>query len=243
MKINHTRRAFLTTGLAASTAVVTGRLSSQEPPKPIAPAEKSARPEPPRAPRQDPEVVFTFVRAGHNDLEKVKGMLAQDPKLVHATWDWGGGDWETALGGASHLGNREIARYLLSQGARIDAFCAAMLGEREVVTALVAANPSVVTTKGPHGLTLLYHVAISGDVAVAEMLKPHLAREAGDYNQSLSAAVRDGHLAMTKWLFENSTINPNLPDALGRLPLATALAKEFKEVAEELRRHGARETL
>jgi hypothetical protein len=133
------------------------------------------------------------------------------------------------------------ARYLLSQGARIDCFCAAMLGEREVVGALLAANPSVAQTRGPHGYTLLYHVAISGDVAMAELLKPHLAPRAGVYNQALSAAVRDGHLAMTRWLFENGDINPNLEDALGNRPLRTAILKGYQQVADELRRHGARE--
>lgn len=243
MNVNTTRRSFIATGLAASAVTVTAQLLGQEPVKPVDLPATPVRPQPERGPRQDLDLVLAFVRAGHTDLEKVKAMLARDPKLVYATWDWGGGDWETALNGASHLGSRELARYLLSQGARIDAFCAAMLGERDAIGALVAANPSVATTKGAHGYTLLYHVAISGDVAMAEFLKPHLARDAGDYNQSLSAAVRDGHLPMTKWLFANAAIDPNIPDALGRLPLTTALAKGFKDVAEELRRHGAREAL
>src|SRR5258707_10904983 len=51
---------------------------------------------------------------------------------------------ETALGGAAHTGSREMAQYLLSQGARIDSFCAAMLGEHQVIASLVASNPSVV---------------------------------------------------------------------------------------------------
>jgi len=214
---------------------------AEDAPKPPATAARPVKPEPVRGARQDLDVVQAFVRAGHGQLEKVKEMLAQDPKLVFATWDWGGGDWETALGGASHIGSRECARYLLSQGARIDAFCAAMLGERAVVTELVAANPSVVTTKGPHGYTLLYHVAIGGDVAMADALKPHLPRDAKDYSQALSAAVRDGHLEMTRWLFANGTVNANLADALGKRPLTTALEKKFSEVAEELRRHGAKE--
>ena len=58
-------------------------------------------------------------------------MLDRDPKLVYASWDGGGGDWETGLGGASHVGSNTMARFLLAKGARIDAFCAAMLGERE----------------------------------------------------------------------------------------------------------------
>jgi ankyrin repeat protein len=114
-----------------------------------------------------------------------------------------------------------------------------MLGQREVVAALVAANPSVATTKGPHGYTLLYHAAIGGDVAIAELMKPYLGQPSPAYSQALSAAVRDGHLAMTRWLFENGEVNPNLPDALGKRPLATAIDRGFREVAEELRKHGA----
>ncbi|HVS53667.1 MAG TPA: ankyrin repeat domain-containing protein [Opitutaceae bacterium] len=240
--MNLNRRKFLATSLVASVGLATSRLAGEEATKPPATSTKQVKPEPVRGARQDLDTVQAFVRAGHGQLEKVKEMIAQDPKLVFATWDWGGGDWETALGGASHVGSRECARYLLAQGARIDAFCAAMLGERAVVAELVAANPSVVTAKGPHGYTLLYHVAISGDVAMAEALRPRLPREAKDYSQALSAAVRDGHLEMTKWLFENGTVNPNVADALGKRPLTTALEKKFDAVAEELRRHGARET-
>ena len=240
--MNIDRRKFILTGLTASAAITSARLLGEEPTKPAVVPEKAIRPEPKRGPRQNLDDVFAFVRAGHDNLPRVKEMLAQNPKLVLAAWDWGDGDWETALGGASHIGSRDVARFLLSQGARIDAFCAAMLGEREVVAALVAANPSLATTKGPHGYTLLYHAAISGDLEIAKLLKPNLHPDANDFNQSLSAAVRDGHLPMTKWLFENGTVDPNLPDALGRRPLSLALAKGFSSVVEELRRHGAKET-
>jgi hypothetical protein len=197
-----------------------------------------------RGPRQDLDTVWEFVRAGHNNLPRVKELLAQDPMLIFSAWDWGkgdGGQWETALGGASHTGNREIARYLLSQGARIDCFCAAMLGQRDAVLALLAANPSLATCKGPHGYTMLYHTAISGDLVAADALKTLLPAGAKDYNQALSAAARDGHLPMTKWLFENGATNPNAPDGFGKTPLSVALAKGFTDVADELRRHGGTE--
>jgi ankyrin repeat protein len=100
----------------------------------------------------------------------------------------------------------------------------------------------VVTARGPHGYTLLYHVAISGDVAMANLLRPLLPSKAGIYSQALAAAVRDGHLAMTKWLFENGDANPNAEDAMGRRPLVLAIEKGFADVAEELRKHGARES-
>ena len=212
--------------------------NTAEPPKPVS--------EPVRGARQDLDLVWEFVRAGHNNLPRVKELLALDPKLIYGAWDWGkldDGEWETALGGASHTGNREIARYLLSQGARIDCFCAAMLGERDVLLAHLAANPVTATARGPHGYTLLYHTAISGDLIIADALKALLPRGAKDYNQALSAAARDGHLPMIKWLFENGATNPNAPDGFGKTPLTVALAKGFSDVAEELRRHGGREKI
>ena len=199
-----------------------------------------------RGARQDLDLVVDFVRAGHNNLARVKELLALDPMLINSAWDWGkgdGGEWETALGGASHTGNREIARYLLSQGARIDGFCAAMLGQREVVLGLVAANPPVATCKGPHGYTMLYHTAISGDLIIADALKGLLPDHAKDYNQALSAAARDGHLAMTKWLFENGATDANSLDGFGKTPLAVALEKGFSDVAEEFRQHGGKEKI
>lgn len=234
------RRKFIATSLVASAGLASARLLGEEP-APAAPA-KPIRPEPKRGPRQDLDLVFATVKAGHGKLPELKELIAHNPALVFPAWDWGDGDWETALGGASHIGSRECARFLLSQGARIDAFCAAMLGARDAIGGLITADPAVATGKGPHGYTLLYHAAISGEVAIAEMIKPHLAADAKDYTQALSAAVRDGHLAMTKWLFENGAVNPNTGDALGRRPLTLALSKGFTEVADELRQHGARET-
>jgi ankyrin repeat protein len=170
-------------------------------------------------------------------------LVAQEPNLVLASWDWGGGDWETALGGASHTGHREIAEFLLTWGARMDSFCAAMLGEREVVLALLKAEPSIATTKGPHGYSLLYHAAIGGDVAIAEALKPLLAPNAKDYNQALSAAARDGRQQMTQWLLENGVTDPNVPDGFNKTALMFAVEKKFPEIEAMLRSHGAHERI
>ena len=72
------------------------------------------------------EMVQEFVAKAHGDLERVQTLLHQEPALVNAAWDWGGGDWETGLGAAAHVGRRDIARYLLGHGARLDLFAAAM---------------------------------------------------------------------------------------------------------------------
>ncbi|HKW27811.1 MAG TPA: ankyrin repeat domain-containing protein [Verrucomicrobiae bacterium] len=72
-------------------------------------------------------------------------------------------------------------------------------------------------------------------------MKPQLPPDAKDYNQALSAAARDGHLPMTKWLLANGVTDPNVPDGLGKTALMFALEKGFPEIEAELRSHGARE--
>jgi hypothetical protein len=125
---------------------------------------------PDRGPRLDADFVRQFVIAGHGNLELVKEMLAQQPALINATWDWGSGDWETALGGASHMGNKPIAEYLLAHGARMDVFCATMLGKTEIVKAFMADDPKVVDLKGPHGIPLVRHAQAGKQDALVEML-------------------------------------------------------------------------
>ena len=41
----------------------------------------------------DPEKVHAFVLNAHADLEAVRELLKEEPSLVNAAWDWGGGDW------------------------------------------------------------------------------------------------------------------------------------------------------
>jgi ankyrin repeat protein len=103
-------------------------------------------------------------------------MLEAQPALVNATWDWGGGDWETGLGGASHMGNRPIAEYLLSKGARMDVFCATMLGKIEIVKAFLADDPKVVDLPGPHRIPLIRHAIAGKQDVVVELLKAHGAK-------------------------------------------------------------------
>ena len=66
----------------------------------------------------DPTLVQAFVGNAHGDIDAVRDALGGEPQLVNAAWDWGGGDWETGLGGASHMGRRDIVEYLLAKGAR-----------------------------------------------------------------------------------------------------------------------------
>jgi hypothetical protein len=115
----------------------------------------------------DLDAVRDFVAKAHGDLDYVRQALAEEPRLVHATWDWGGGDWETALGAAGHMGRRDIAEMLLARGARLDVFVAAMLGHVDVVRAVLEAQPDARDSKGPHGITLRAHAEAGGDAAHA----------------------------------------------------------------------------
>ena len=118
-----------------------------------------------RGPRLSLEQVEKFVRAAHVDLDATRSLLDEQPKLVNAAWDWGGGDWETALGGASHMGRPDIALHLLEHGARMDIFAAAMLGKLAIVKAAIDAYPETRHVLGPHGIPLMKHAQKGGDAA------------------------------------------------------------------------------
>jgi hypothetical protein len=111
------------------------------------------------------EKVKEFVIAGHANLDKVKELLAEMPTLLYSTWDWGGGDFETALEGAGHMGNKEIANHLIGLGARTNLFVLTMLGKTHIVKPYLDDYPQYLNAKGPHGFTLLHHAQKGGDDA------------------------------------------------------------------------------
>ena len=156
------RRTFLSLAATGATGILLAPQAA------AAPAQQSQKP-----PALKPEAVEEFVRVGHANLDRVKEMLAHEPGLLNATWDWGGGDFETALGGAGHMGRKDIAEFLIGQGARMDIFAAAMLGKMDIVKATLAAYPNFIHAKGPHGLTLMFHAKKGGEEAapVAKLLE------------------------------------------------------------------------
>jgi hypothetical protein len=128
---------------------------------------------PDKGPAIDKALVFEFVYFAHSNIDVVRDMLADTPTLVNAAWDWGGGDWETALGAAGHMGRRDIAELVIESGARIELPAACMLGKLELVKAALSAFPRAATTPGPHGIPLLAHARRGGAdaAAVAEFLE------------------------------------------------------------------------
>lgn len=118
-----------------------------------------------KGPPLDKELVKEFVIAGHNDLEKVKSMLKENPDLVNAAHGWKDWDWEDAIGGAGHMGFREMTLYLLEQGARPTICTAAMLGNLDVVKAFITAFPQMKQSVGPHKISLMTHAVNGGEHA------------------------------------------------------------------------------
>ena len=94
-------------------------------------------------PSLHPSLMKDVVGLSHSNLARVKEMVQQHPALAKASWDWGYGDHETALGAASHVGQRAIAEFLLGNGAPPTLFSATMLGQLDVVKAFVAATPGL----------------------------------------------------------------------------------------------------
>jgi hypothetical protein len=114
-------------------------------------------------PMQPSDMVKEMVGVSHGNVKRVRELVEAHPALARAAWDWGFGDWETALGAASHVGNREIAEFLISKGARPSLFSATMLGQLDVVKAFIAAQPGVQRIRGPHSITLLAHAKAGGE--------------------------------------------------------------------------------
>jgi hypothetical protein len=127
---------------------------------------------------QPSEMVKEMVTVSHGNMERVRELVEAHPSLAKASWDWGFGDWEAAVDAASHVGNREIAQYLIEKGARPTLFTAAMLGHLEIVKAAVVLHPGIQRNPGPHSISLLAHAKNGGAQA----------KEVFDYLQSLGDA-------------------------------------------------------
>lgn len=110
-----------------------------------------------RYPGINDTMVSSIVGASHGNFDKVKELVTKRSELAGACWDWGFGDFETALGAASHVGRRDIAEFLMSHGARPDIFTYAMLGMQKSVQEIIEAVPGIQKNNGPHGITLLQH--------------------------------------------------------------------------------------
>ena len=164
MMPNVSRRAFL-----AATPVSLAAIASTGPAK----AQPAAEETPPGDlyPTTPGDRASEFVGACHMQFDKVKAMLAEDAGLAKASWDWGFGDWETAIGAASHTGRLDIIELLLAHGARPTLFTLATLDRVDALRDLIENVPKMDTIEGPHSIPLLRHAKAGKAERVIEYLE------------------------------------------------------------------------
>lgn len=179
-----TRRGFV--GLAAAAGALSAarvswarQLTATTPPAPLADV----------FPTTDPDLARQIVGASHANIDKVRELLAMDRGLALAAWDWGFGDWETALGAASHVGNRDIAELLIANGARPDLFTLTMLGKVDAVRAVCEAMPGVQKIRGPHGITLMRHARAGKSEEMVAYLESLGGADEGEPDLGVDEAV------------------------------------------------------
>ena len=180
------------------------------------------------------EIVEPFVMAAHGNFAKVQELYEQHPEALNVPWAKFD---ETALQASSHMGRREIAQYLLSKGAPLNICAAAMMGMQEDVAAFLKQDASLANAKGAHGIPVLFHAAMSGQVEVAELLLAHGGGEGID--TALHGAINYGHTAMVEWLLAHGVTNVNAPNYEQKTPLRVATELGQSAIAELLRAHGA----
>lgn len=145
-------------------------------------------------PTQDPDTVLLVVAKSHVDYDTVRTVVTARPQLAKAAWDWGFGDWESALGAASHMGRRDIAEVLMEHGARPNHFTFAMLDHVDVVRAVCESRPGVQRLHGPHGITLLQHAKHGKAGRVIEYLETLGDADIGQVNEPLDEQTAQAYV-------------------------------------------------
>jgi ankyrin repeat protein len=183
-----------------------------------------------------PEVIEEFVISAHFNYPKVQEMLEQEPRLLNEKWlkvD------ENALEASGHMGRADIMEYLLGKGAPLTIFAAASLGRPDDVAAFLQEKPELATALGVHGLSILYHAALGGNVKIADMLVAHGGGQGASH--ALHAAVMLGRREMAAWLLARGA-DPNTLNFDRKTTLDVALSRGDGDIARMLREHGGVES-
>ncbi len=189
------------------------------------------------APDLTPELIREYVISAHARLEKVQSLLQQHPSLLTVRHAWGENDYETALQAAAHVGNRPIAEYLLSQGFPLDICAAAALGREQAVADFLKADATLAQARGAHNISLIYHAALSGNIAIAEMIYAAGNREG--YSFALHAAISKGHLEMVRWLLAHGADDWTVKNYEGKSLVTKATELGHQAITRLLREQGA----
>jgi len=183
------------------------------------------------------EQIRQFVIAGHGNLERVKQMLAENPKLLNASYRWNENDTETAIQAAAQVGSANIAEFLLKQGAPLEICTAAMLGMRDDVERRLNADPRNANATGAHGIRLLPHAVWSNDLLLVQLVFERGARSGATL--ALHNAVSRDNYEIVEWLVDSAGPDIRSKNFQGKTPLAVATEHKNERIVTFLNHHGA----
>jgi len=205
---------------------------------------QSTTPEPPA--RLDPDMVRDWVGKAHQrQLDPMRELLKREPNLIQASWDWGSGDWESALQAAAHMGSRDMALFLLDQGARIDLFASAMLGQLTAFKTMIETFPKSLDVRGAHGIPLLSH-AIGGESPARGVfdyllaMKVDVNAQANNGATPLMMAIQTGQRDLVQILL-NKGADAKAKTKNGQTPLALSVKRGDAEIINLIKGAGATE--
>jgi ankyrin repeat protein len=203
-------------------------------------------PAPETMPQLGSELVKDWiVKAHQRKIDVMKGLLEREPALLQSAWDWGAGDFESAIQAAAHTGSRDMALFLIDRGVRFDLFAAAMLGQLAAFKAVVEACPATLQVAGAHGIPLLSH-AIQGEAAARGVFDYLMARgvdvNARSRNGStpLMTAVHTGQGEIVRLLLSKGA-DPKAKAANGGTALSLSLKRGDAAIIQALKDAGATE--
>jgi ankyrin repeat protein len=179
--------------------------------------------------------IHDFIVAAHGNLPRVREMLTAHPGLLNVRHYWTDTDSETAIQAAAQTGSVPVVEYLLQRGAPLDICIAAFLGRQDDVQRMLDEDPGLINAQGAHGIPLMPHAAMSGNLELAKML---FARGAtASISHALSNAVMHGDASMARWLIENGKPDLSWKSYEGKSLLTIAEGTGNKEMLELFAKH------
>ncbi len=181
------------------------------------------------------EIIDEFVGNAHGDFNRVKELLDAHPEILNADASW----HETAIEAAAQTANRDVMDFLLARGAPMSICTAAALGRIDLVRRMLDEDPALVHATGAHGIPLIYHAALAGDLEIVRLLVERGAQAGGEGPASaLEGAVQRDDSDIAAFLIAHGA-NVNAKNYEGKSMLTLARELGNTEVVNLLAQNGA----
>ena len=194
----------------------------------------------------DLDIVKDWIGKAHQrQIEPMIELLKREPGLIQSSWDWGSGDWESAMQAAAHTGSRDMALFLIDRGARVDLFAATMLGELALLKMSIETFSDAIHVRGAHGIPLLSH-AVAGEAPARKTVDFLLTRGVdvnARHNNGMTAlmiAVQTGQRDTVQLLLSKGA-DPKVKASNGNTALGLSLKRADSGMTQALKDAGALE--